>query len=58
MFLKLRDYTLYGVFHKKVDLVNNEQENQLVTEIRERLLNDEPVVDLDYGSIWESIRKP
>lgn len=57
MFLKLRDYTLYGVFHKKVDLENNEQENQLVNEIRERLLNDEPVVDLNYGAIWESIRK-
>lgn len=57
MFLKLRDYTLYGVFHKKVDLANNEQENQLVTEIRERLVNDEPIVDLDYGSIWDQISK-
>ena len=57
MFLKLRDYTLYGVFHKKVDLANNEQEYQLVTEIRDRLISNEPIVDLDYGAIWDQISK-
>ncbi|MFX3673642.1 MAG: phosphotransferase enzyme family protein [Paenisporosarcina sp.] len=55
MFLKLRDYTLYGIFNKKVDLSAKEHEieNQLVAEIRERLIKNEPIVDLDYGAIWE-----
>ena len=53
LFLKMRDYTLYGVFHKKVDLANNERENELVAGIRKRLMKDEPIVDLDYRAIWE-----
>lgn len=54
MFLKMRDYTLYGVFHKKVDLENdNEREKELVAEIRKHLMNNEPIVDMDYGEIWE-----
>ncbi|MGE6486716.1 phosphotransferase enzyme family protein [Paenisporosarcina sp. NPDC076898] len=53
LFLKMRDYTLYGVFHKKVDLANNERENELVVGIRKRLLKNEPIVDLDYRSIWK-----
>lgn len=54
LFLKLRDYTLYGVFHKKVDLENgNEREKQLVDGIRHRLMNNEPIVDMDYRVIWE-----
>lgn len=60
MFLKMRDYTLYGVFHKNVDLENgNEREKELVAEIRKRLINNEPIVDMDYGTIWEqSFRRP
>ena len=55
LFLKLRDYTLYGVFHKKMDLANgHEQENKLVAGIRERLIKDEPIVDLNYQEIWET----
>lgn len=53
LFLKMRDYTLYGVFHKKVDLANNERVNELVVGIRNRLIKDEPIVDLDYRAIWE-----
>ena len=55
LFLKMRDYTLYGVFHKKVDLANNERENELVAGIRKRLIKDEPIVDLDYRAIWEQV---
>ncbi|MET1014132.1 MAG: phosphotransferase [Paenisporosarcina sp.] len=53
LYLKLRDYTLYGVFHKKVDLANNEAENQLVAGIRKRIMNEELIVELDYKAIWE-----
>ncbi|MBW9234169.1 hypothetical protein JQK62_18225, partial [Leptospira santarosai] len=53
LFLKMRDYTLYGVFHKKVDLANNERENELVAGIRKRLMKDEPIVHMDYRAIWE-----
>jgi Ser/Thr protein kinase RdoA (MazF antagonist) len=53
LFLKLRDYTLYGVFHKKMDLsIGHEQENKLVAGIRERLIRNEPMVDLNYREIW------
>lgn len=56
LFLKLRDYTLYGVFHKKMDLTNgHERENQLVAEIRSRLIKNEPIVDLEFGAIWEDV---
>ncbi|NIK76530.1 Ser/Thr protein kinase RdoA (MazF antagonist) [Paenibacillus castaneae] len=55
MFLNLRDYTLYGVINKKFDLSakENKIEKQLAAEIRERLIQNEPIVDLDYGAIWE-----
>ena len=56
LFLKLRDYTLYGVFHKKIDLSNgHEQENKLVAGIRERLIMDEPIVNLNYQEIWKQL---
>ncbi|MDX1807839.1 MAG: hypothetical protein R3267_12500, partial [Paenisporosarcina sp.] len=54
LYLKLRDYTLYGVFHKKMDLsVGHEVENQLVAGIRKRLIDEELIVELDYKEIWE-----
>lgn len=54
LYLKLRDYTLYGVFHKKMDLsVGHEVENQLVAGIRQRLIDEELIVELDYKEIWE-----
>ncbi|HSO57672.1 MAG TPA: phosphotransferase [Paenisporosarcina sp.] len=57
LFLKLRDYTLYGVFHKKMDLaIGHEQENKLVAGIRERLIKNEPMVDLNYREIWEQVK--
>jgi len=56
LFLKLRDYTLYGVFHKKMDLSHgHERENQLVAEIRNRLIKNEPIVDLEFGAIWDDV---
>jgi amicoumacin kinase len=57
-FLLLRDLTLYSVFHKKWDLANlSEGEQSLLTQIRERLHQDEPIVELDYGKILGEVRK-
>lgn len=56
LFLKLRDYTLYGVFHKKVDLENSVREKQLVAGIRERLMKEELIVELDYHAIWSEVK--
>lgn len=56
-FLLLRDLTLYSVFHKKWDIENlTEVETSLLSQIRNRLLHDEPIVDLDYGEIIEKAR--
>ncbi|TDL30934.1 hypothetical protein E2R51_16560 [Jeotgalibacillus sp. S-D1] len=53
-FLKLRDYCLYGVFHKKVDLESgNEREQKLVADIRQRLIRDELVVDFNFGEVLQ-----
>ncbi|MFC7784960.1 phosphotransferase enzyme family protein [Rossellomorea sp. GCM10028870] len=57
-FLLLRDLTLYSVFHKKWDLENlSEVEESLLSEIRDRLLHDEPIVDLHYSEILEKARE-
>ncbi|MEL3971865.1 phosphotransferase [Rossellomorea oryzaecorticis] len=51
-FLLLRDFTLYTVFHKKWDLTNlSEIEESLLTGLRDRLMNDEPMVSLDFKAI-------
>ncbi|MFI8686956.1 phosphotransferase enzyme family protein [Rossellomorea sp. NPDC077527] len=56
-FLLLRDLTLYTVFHKKWDLTNmSEGEESLLSQIRERLHKDEPIVELDYGKIIDVVR--
>ncbi|WP_406687512.1 phosphotransferase enzyme family protein [Rossellomorea vietnamensis] len=56
-FLLLRDLTLYTVFHKKWDLENlSEREQSLLTQIRERLHRDEPIVELDYDKILTEVR--
>lgn len=56
-FLLLRDFTLYTVFHKKWDLTNlSEIEESLLTGLRERLMNDEPMVSLDYKTILQKAR--
>jgi amicoumacin kinase len=53
-FLLLRDFTLYTVFHKKWDLTNlSEIEESLLTGLRERLMNDEPMVSLDFKAILQ-----
>ncbi|OXS54185.1 Ser/Thr protein kinase RdoA (MazF antagonist) [Bacillus sp. V-88] len=57
-FLLLRDLTLYTVFHKKWDLENlSDGERSLLSQIRERLQEDEPIVDLDYEKILREVRK-
>ena len=56
-FLLLRDLTLYTVFHKKWDLENlSDGERSLLSQIRERLQEDEPIVDLDYEKILREVR--
>ncbi|CAN7484381.1 phosphotransferase enzyme family protein [Rossellomorea sp. LjRoot5] len=57
-FLLLRDLTLYAVFHKKWDLENlSEGEGALLAQIRERLLEDESIVQLDYEKILREVRR-
>jgi amicoumacin kinase len=56
-FLLLRDMTLYSVFHKKWDVEKlSEGERSLLSQIRERLHHDEPIVDLDYGKILGEVQ--
>ncbi|WP_175988042.1 phosphotransferase enzyme family protein [Bacillus sp. Marseille-Q1617] len=53
-FLLLRDLTLYTVFHKKWDLNNlSEVEESLLAGLKERLMNDEPIVNLDFKAVLE-----
>ncbi|GGD08758.1 hypothetical protein GCM10011389_15470 [Pontibacillus salipaludis] len=53
-FLKLRDIELYTVFQKKWAPENrSEKEEELVNGIRKRIVHDEPVVDLDYETIYK-----
>jgi amicoumacin kinase len=56
-FLLLRDLTLYTVFHKKWDMANlSEVEESIFTGIKDRLLNDEPLVKLDYKNILQKAK--
>ncbi|WP_216828168.1 phosphotransferase enzyme family protein [Alkalihalobacterium elongatum] len=56
LFLKLRDCELYGVFHKKWDIANlNEKQQNLLDEIYERIMNDQPIVDLNIDQIIQSL---
>ncbi|WP_226677255.1 phosphotransferase enzyme family protein [Rossellomorea aquimaris] len=56
-FLLLRDLTLYSVFHKKWDLSHlSEGEESLLSQIRNRLHHDEPIVDLDYEKVLTDVR--
>ncbi|WP_042355680.1 phosphotransferase enzyme family protein [Bacillus rubiinfantis] len=56
LFLRLRDQTLYSVFHKKVDLSQaDERIISLVADIKTRILNEEPIVSLDIDFILEKI---
>ncbi|KIL51333.1 hypothetical protein KP77_08450 [Jeotgalibacillus alimentarius] len=57
LFLKMRDYTLYGVFHKQVDLEQaSEREQALVSSLRERLLKEEPIVEMDFARIYDEVK--
>ncbi|MCA1056573.1 phosphotransferase [Rossellomorea aquimaris] len=56
-FLSLRDFTLYTVFHKKWDVKHLSQvEEELLTGIRNRLLNDEPIVEIDFKAMLKKAR--
>ncbi len=58
VFLELRDLSLYTVFHKKWDMENlSEVEESIVSQIRKRLLSNEPIVDLNYQAILATARK-
>ena len=57
LFLKLRDFELYSVFHKKFDLQNmNDREKEVLQQLKERLLHNEPIVQLDYENIIRKVR--
>jgi amicoumacin kinase len=58
LFLKLRDIVLYTVFHKKFDINNrSEREAGAVAGIRKRLIDGEPMVQLDYEKILSLVKK-
>ncbi|TLS37962.1 phosphotransferase enzyme family protein [Pseudalkalibacillus caeni] len=49
-FLRMRDFALYAVFHKKMDLENiNENLKKFLEKLKYRLENDIPVVDVDFS---------
>ncbi|OLO40696.1 hypothetical protein BTR23_04250 [Alkalihalophilus pseudofirmus] len=56
LFLKLRDCELYGVLHKKWDTTNlNNKQKNLLNEIYQRIMNDEPIIDLNIDRIIHSL---
>ncbi|MDE5413178.1 phosphotransferase enzyme family protein [Alkalihalobacterium chitinilyticum] len=56
LFLKLRDCELYGVFHKKWDLDHlNDQQKKLLNGIYLRIMNDQPLVQLNLEKIIHSL---
>ncbi|AZU62309.1 phosphotransferase enzyme family protein [Neobacillus mesonae] len=58
LFFKLRDLTLYSVFHKKEDLSNaSERLQNLVSEIKYRFLLDEAIADINFEIIINELKK-
>lgn len=56
LFLKLRDCELYGVFHKKWDTNNlNDRQKGLLNEIYQRIMNDQPLIQLNVKKIIQSL---
>ncbi|QOY36533.1 phosphotransferase enzyme family protein [Anaerobacillus isosaccharinicus] len=52
LFLKLRDCELYGVLHKKWDLTSlNEKQVALLSEIRERIVSETPIVEVNFDNL-------
>jgi Ser/Thr protein kinase RdoA (MazF antagonist) len=47
-FLRLRDLTLYSVFHKKLDVNELKEYQKLLSEIRDRIIRGIPVVNISY----------
>ncbi|MBM7704409.1 phosphotransferase enzyme family protein [Metabacillus iocasae] len=57
LFLALRDYELYAVFHKKWDVTAlDEREAALLDQIRDRLVRYEPIVELNYNQIIRTVK--
>ncbi|WP_347551873.1 phosphotransferase [Pseudalkalibacillus hwajinpoensis] len=56
-FLRLRDYELYTVFHKKFDVPNMKNENRLLlANIRHRLIQNEVIADINYDNVMEKLQ--
>ncbi|MFC0270538.1 phosphotransferase enzyme family protein [Metabacillus herbersteinensis] len=56
IFLKLRDYVLYGFFHKKLDIETiTETQKDLIASIEERVINNRAIVTVNYQDILKSI---
>lgn len=52
MFMRLRDILLYAVFHKKMDVETmGEGQRKLIRDIRNRIENNLPVVDIDLSQL-------
>lgn len=52
LLLRLRDCELYGVLHKKWDLSSlNEKQQQVLTEIKERIVSRTPIVNCDFSKL-------
>ncbi|MBM7552193.1 phosphotransferase enzyme family protein [Thalassobacillus pellis] len=58
LFLRLRDFVLYTVFHKKWDMANlNEKQAVLVRQIRERILRNELISEISYDKILHRLHQ-
>lgn len=57
LYLTLRDLTLYAVFHQKVDFEKEPEIIPLVEALRNRLLVNEPIVDLDLSKMDDVVLK-
>ncbi|MFB5662603.1 phosphotransferase enzyme family protein [Alteribacillus sp. HJP-4] len=58
LFLRLRDYDLYAVFHKKWDVATlGEKEQQLLARIRNRLVTGELVAEINYDRLLSNLSR-
>ncbi|GGF19293.1 hypothetical protein GCM10010954_17530 [Halobacillus andaensis] len=56
LFLRLRDYTLYSVLHKKWDVTAlTQKQKQILDPIRERLIDKRPIVEISPNNIWRHL---
>ncbi|WP_270180719.1 phosphotransferase enzyme family protein [Alkalihalobacillus sp. CinArs1] len=58
LFLKLRDYILYSVLHKKFDVMNmSEGEQQMLKQVKDRLDEGEPIAQPSYERLLQRLSK-